>query len=86
MNLFKPVPSVKRHEVPKNAKIIDVREPFEYKAHHLPRTKNVPMAKLAEFESDETVYVICASGSRSKRATKKLRKRGIDAINILGGI
>jgi rhodanese-related sulfurtransferase len=31
------------------------------------------------------VYVICASGNRSKTATDWLRARGVDAISVAGG-
>lgn len=83
---FNKIPSVAYHELPTNAVIIDVRERHEYQQHKLPRTKNVPLSQLDGFHSSKTVYVICASGARSKRAVKSLRKRNIDAINIRGGM
>lgn len=83
---FTKVPTVDYKEVGKNDVIIDVREVAEYKRGHLPRTKNVPLSKINTFTSDSRVYVICASGARSRRATKILRKKGIDAINIRGGM
>lgn len=83
---FKKVPTVDYSEVGKNELIIDVREVSEYRSGHLPKAKNIPLGKIADFTSNERVYIICASGARSKRAVKILRNKGIDAINIRGGM
>lgn len=84
--LFKKTPSVSWSEIDKGAKIIDVREPIEYKQGHAKGAKNVPLSHIETFKTDEKVFVVCASGNRSKRAVKHLRKEGIDAINIKGGM
>ena len=36
--------------------------------------------------TNETLYVICHSGVRSKMAAKKLKKKGYDVINVRGGM
>ncbi len=86
MGLFTRLPSVRLSEVGSKEQIIDVREPHEFSKAHLPNTRNIPLGKIADFESQKRVYVICASGMRSRQAVKVLRKKGIDAINIKGGM
>ena len=65
------------------AVVIDVREPFEYVAGHVPGARLVPLARLSEIRSElprsEPVYVICASGNRSLAAADFLARAGIQA-------
>lgn len=71
------------------AVVVDVREPSEYVAGHVPGAQLLPLervrARLGDLPKGETVYVICASGSRSKTAASWLRTAGIDAISVAGG-
>jgi rhodanese-related sulfurtransferase len=71
------------------AVIIDVREPDEYTAAHVPGATLVPLAtvpdRLDEVPTEGPVYVICAKGARSLRAAEFYRAQGIDAINVAGG-
>ncbi len=83
---FSSVPSVSLDEIKPSDFVIDVREPYEFKEGHLPNAKNVPLDTVGNFKTDKKVFVICASGMRSKAAVKILRKNGIDAINIKGGM
>ncbi len=66
--------------------IIDVREPYEFKARHIKGAKNIPQGNIKTFEGKGPVYVICQSGMRSSSATKKLKKMGVEAINVKGGM
>lgn len=66
--------------------IIDVREPYEFKNGHIPGAKNLPLAQVDTYAGKGPVYVICQSGMRSSSAAKKLTKKGIDAINVKGGM
>lgn len=75
--------------VDNGARLIDVRTAAEWKqgravgATHMPPQKlDRQMARLA----DDTVLVICRSGSRSGRAAAMLRRAGIDAKNVRGGL
>jgi rhodanese-related sulfurtransferase len=71
------------------APLIDVREPDEYIAAHVPGAVLVPLAtvpaRLADVPPDGPVYVICAKGARSLQAAEFYRSQGIDAINVAGG-
>ena len=71
------------------AVVIDVREPFEYVAGHVPGARLVPLARLGEIRSElprtEPVYVICASGNRSLAAVDVLARAGIQAYSVAGG-
>lgn len=70
--------------------LIDVREPHEFAAGHVPRAVNVPLgqvrARANEFAPTAETYVICQSGSRSRSATKALMKAGFTNVaNVNGG-
>ena len=69
--------------------VIDVREPMEYRAGHVPGALLVPMRQVAEkvgeLPQGEPVYVICATGSRSKASTEQLRRMGVEAYSVAGG-
>lgn len=71
------------------APLIDVRNPDEYVAGHVASARLMPLPDFVEYIDDvpidETVYVICAVGPRSARATQFLRSKGIDAYNVAGG-
>ena len=69
--------------------LVDVRQPEEYEAGHVPGAKLIPLAdvvaRAGEIPSEGPVYVICQSGSRSQRAADYYRDRGIEAYNVAGG-
>jgi len=69
--------------------VVDVREPGEYVGGHVPGAVLVPMsqlaARLSELPRGVPVYVICASGNRSKSMTSLLERAGFDAFSVAGG-
>lgn len=71
------------------ATIIDVREPFEYEAVHIPGAALVPLSDVPgrheELPRDRPVYVVCAVGGRSFQAAQFLSFQGVEAINVDGG-
>ncbi len=83
---FNKIPAVHWDEIEKGAKIIDVRETFEYNEFHAKGTKNVPLSSIENYKDTDKVYVTCATGNRSSQAVKYLRSKGVDAINIKGGM
>lgn len=74
-----------------DAQVIDVREPAEYAAGHLPESRNIPAGELldriGEIEKlkDSPLIVICQSGVRSASACPKLGKLGFTRVNSLDG-
>jgi rhodanese-related sulfurtransferase len=73
------------------AELIDIREPYEYKSGSIKTSKNIPMGNLLEdpdkyLLKEKTYYLICRSGARSSRTTKKLAKQGFTVINVAGGM
>jgi rhodanese-related sulfurtransferase len=66
-----------------------VREPLEYVAGHVPGARLVPLAqvpaRLRDRPPGAPVYVICATGNRSKTAAGWLRNAGVDAGSVAGG-
>ena len=70
--------------------VIDVRESDEYESGHIPGAILVPLSTVlsntSEFQSDETVYVVCRSGGRSMQACEILHEAGITNVaNVAGG-
>jgi len=69
--------------------LIDVRQPDEYEAGHVPGAVLIPLAevpeRIEEVPTDGAVYIICETGSRSARAAEYLQRNGIDAVNVVGG-
>ncbi len=86
LNLFKRIETVLWEDIKPSDLIIDVREPHEFKTRHARNAKNVPLSKIPQYNTDKEVYVVCASGARSRRAVKILNKKGIKAKNIKGGM
>lgn len=75
--------------IPARATLVDVREPGEYAEGHVPGATLIPMGQLSdrmhEITKDSPVYVICASGNRSRAMTDLLRASGYDAASVAGG-
>jgi len=71
------------------AVLLDVRNPDEYEAGHVPGAKLIPLGELAtrqdELPDGDPVYVICASGGRSLTATKAMVQAGYRAVSVAGG-
>lgn len=62
--------------------IVDVREPMEYVGGHIPGSRNIPLALLAEAPlPDGPLVLVCQSGARSERGVATLGRRGL-AVGI----
>jgi rhodanese-related sulfurtransferase len=70
--------------------LVDVREAHEWHAGRAASAVHIPLGQLAgrahELPADRPVYLICASGNRSKVATQILLRAGFArAVNVRGG-
>ena len=75
--------------------ILDVREPGEYAAGHLPGAFNIPRGVLEfkigshpDFQDKQDAHIIvyCQSGGRSALATEPLNRMGFhNAVSMAGG-
>lgn len=68
---------------------IDVREPAEYLAGHVPGVRLMPMsevlARAGELPRNAPLYVVCATGNRSLTVADALIREGFDARSVAGG-
>jgi len=92
-----PLKSVKAEEfntilMEQAVELIDVRTVKEFQRQHLKEAKHIPLGELtnrvAEVDLETTVYVICQSGVRSKKAIIKMQELfpGKDFVNVSGGM
>jgi len=70
--------------------ILDVRQPGEYAAGHIPGARLIPLAQLSdrlkEIPKASTTLVYCAIGGRSRVAAQMLSGKGFSEIlNLTGG-
>jgi rhodanese-related sulfurtransferase len=70
------------------AALLDVREPEEWVAGHAAAAVHVPLSELSldVLPAGEPLLVICHVGGRSAMATQALRRAGIPAVNVAGGM
>lgn len=71
--------------------VVDVREPEEYRAGHLPGAVLLPLRSLIErapeLPRDQRILLVCRSGRRSTRALHWLIEMGFErTFNLKGGI
>ena len=69
--------------------VVDVRTPEEFAAGHIPEAVNIPVdelrSRLDELPQDREIVAYCQVGYRGYLATRILRQRGFDAVNVGGG-
>ncbi|MEW6523333.1 MAG: rhodanese-like domain-containing protein [Bacillota bacterium] len=79
-----------RHAAGGEFLIIDVREPEEFAAGHIPGAKLIPLAELqvrmSELDRGVEIIVVCLTDNRSARATRILVQAGFDAKHMRGGM
>lgn len=76
-----------------NAVVVDVCEPKEFSAGHVPNAINLPLSSLKDRLHDldkyknKPVIVSCRSGNRSMKGAVLLRKHGFPTVyNLAGGL
>ena len=90
MNQGGVVPQVPAAEVPADAYLLDVREPDEWEAGHVPGALHIPLGELnaryTEIDRAPALYVICRSGNRSDHVARALVGAGWRAHNVCDGM
>lgn len=89
------------HELPyvqeaegEKAMLIDVREPFEFNAHHIPKSLLMPISgnlveNLQNLPTHITHWIfVCQHGVRSKKAAELAKNLGKDVTisHVVGGV
>ena len=76
--------------VPEALLVLDVREDDEWQAGHIEGALHIPLSQLparaGELGSATQVLCVCKGGGRSARATMLLRRSGVEAVNLDGGM
>lgn len=88
--VIRPAEAQAKLSGPQAAFWLDVRQPEEYRAGHVPGAVLIPLGELAqrlsELPKDREIIVVCRSGSRSGVATRHLSAAGYRALNLAGGM
>jgi rhodanese-related sulfurtransferase len=83
-----PAEAAQRMET-ENLVLVDVREPYEWEAGHVPGSTHIDLAtigeRLGEIPEDRPVAFLCLGGTRSGLVANTLKARGYDAYNVEGG-
>jgi rhodanese-related sulfurtransferase len=70
--------------------VLDVREPWEHALCALPGARLIPLDQLEgrvhELEPERELVVYCHHGVRAAAVVQWLRRQGIPAVNLRGGI
>jgi rhodanese-related sulfurtransferase len=70
--------------------LLDVRNPDEYRAGHIPGATLIPLPELqgrsGELPKDGEIICVCQSGHRSSTATSQLVSAGFKAVSLTGGM
>ena len=74
------------------AVVLDVRNPDDFEAAHVPGAVLIPLPELAARQDEipsvpdgGPLYIICAVGGRSLTAAKALVQAGYEAVSVAGG-
>ena len=73
----------------KDAAIIDLRTPEEYRKSHIRTAVNIPYEKLnacRQFSRKKQLILYCERGSSSLFAARELTKMGYQVKSVVGGI
>ena len=79
---------------PKGARLVDVREPSEFNAGHVPGAVNAPRSRLEhqiwsalgypdKVDMNGKIYVVCQRGARATFAAKQLKDIGFTNLTIV---
>lgn len=70
--------------------IIDIRDAYSYNMGHIYNARNIPMDDLLSgagkyLNKNDTYYIYCKSGIRSKKTCELLGALGYKVINVIDG-
>lgn len=83
---------IKRMETDEGFILLDVRRADEFASGHIPGAVNLPNEEIGNAEipllpdKNQTIYIYCRSGNRSKLAANKLLALGYTKLIEFGGI
>lgn len=85
------VDAVRSADVPDGARLLDVREAYEFTAGHAPGALHIPVDEIPsrfedELDPDADYHVICRTGGRSAQITQWLTAQGYSVIFVLDGM
>lgn len=70
--------------------VVDVREPEEFRAGHIPGALSIPLKdlpyRIGEVPHADPVYLVCSGGDRSIAGAIMLRAAGYAAVNVDEGM
>ena len=89
--LRKDLPLARWENLPgSTALLLDVREPSEFDAGHVPNALNVPLSQLRtrldELPRDREIWLYCGVGQRSYYSLRILLQHGFAVRNLPGGL
>jgi rhodanese-related sulfurtransferase len=67
--------------------VVDVREPHEFAAGHIPESVNMPLSRFdpGALPTEKPVVLICQAGARSRNALNQVRAAGRQDIRHYAG-
>ena len=88
----KNITFLKEHEfasVMRKGQLIDIRKKDEFDGGHINGSRNIPLGvltrSLTKLRGDQPIYLVCADGKQSKRATMLLISKNFANIYALEG-
>ncbi len=73
-----------------NVEVVDVREAYEHKDHHIKGDKLIPMSlvllKIDEIDWSKRVVLYCMTGARSRMMANMLSDKGKEIYNLAPGV
>lgn len=77
-------------ELPADALLVDVREPYEWEAGHIAEARHVPIDELAEAAAnlprERPVVLICLGGTRAAMCAAALRNTDLRVYVLQTGL
>ena len=90
--ILEPIEYMESLKADSTAYLLDVRRASEYAEGHIPGAAQLDVTNEAEFlkgieslDKNNTIYIYCRSGRRSRIAAKHLIDNGFNVIDLKGG-